>query len=204
MVRIRSDARAIATHGTQGVKTGVRVCCSFSVAAHQERHQVLRRLRVPPGETLLLQMRRQEVRHHVRRDVLLLLLLLLQMLLPHRKVRCPQLTPRAVLRSEAWPGAAHPAATEVALCEAQQLCLVRRPEVEVVRAQPAHRVHRQWILRTRRATYTRVPVKSETALRKGVVYLLCGGGAVQAAAGDSDARAKVLRRIVGRTSTKVR
>ena len=152
---------------------------------------------------MLLQVRGEKVGEHVRRNLLLLLLLLLQ-LLPHRNVRRRQLASRTVLRTEARPRATHPASAQVPLSEPQELCLVRRPEVEVVRAQPAHRVDRQWILRTRRATYTRVPVKSETALRKGVVYLLCGGCAVQAAAGDADARAKVLRRIVGWTSTKVR
>ena len=48
----------------------------LSVAAHQERHQVLRRLRVHGHALLLLQVRLQYVRHHVRRDVLLWLLLL--------------------------------------------------------------------------------------------------------------------------------
>ena len=92
--------------------------------AHQERHQVLRRLRVHGHALLLLQVRLQYVRHHVRRDVLLWLLLL-----AHREVR--QLPNRPAVLGAAKPGstathAATATTTEVTLGEAQQLCLVRR------------------------------------------------------------------------------
>ncbi len=145
------------------------------MAAHQQCHQVLGRLVVHTSEALLLlDVRRQKVLHHVWRDVLLLLLLL--QLLAHCDVRCGQ-TPRALLRSESRPGTTHPTTpTKVSLGQPQQLCLVCRPKVEVVRPQTSHRAHRQVLGRW--AAHRGVPVVTESSLGEGVVDLLCGRRAV--------------------------
>ena len=139
--------------------------------------------------------------HHVRRDVLLLLLLLLA----HGDVR--QLPAWAtVLRSKTGPATAHAAAAattaaEGALCEAEELRLVRRAEVEGVRAQPA--AHRTEVLRAGRAAQGLIPIEADPALMERVVDLLSGCCAVETTAGETDARAEILGGVVRGAPAKV-
>ena len=155
------------------------------MAAHQERHQVLRRLSVRARHPLLLQVRLHHVGHHMWGDVLLLLLLL-----AHRQVRRPKLSARpAMLWPEAWPAPAHTAHTAVdttadqpALRHSQQLGLVRRPQVEidVVGAETTHRIEPLW---AGRAAQRLIPAEAactpaHPALMEGVVHLLRGRGSV--------------------------